>query len=181
MEGFIILEEGFIIERWFIIVRMWLFYVLHLFYLLHNTFQSLVLKLRFYNPLHTPLFGCSSTTILGHVKFSSNEHDHYLLPGDNYPDWLTFNSDGASIIFNVPHGNRCDLKTMTMCIVYSSSADTISLKCLKNVLITTYTKSTIQVYKCDTLASLEDDEWQSIISSLEPGDRVEIVIVVYGT
>ncbi|XP_057745378.1 disease resistance protein RPV1-like [Arachis stenosperma] len=114
-------------------------------------------------------------------KLSTNEHDNYLLPGDNYPDWLTFNSDGASIIFNVPHGNGRDLKTMTMCIVYSSSTDTISLKCLKNVLIINYTKSTIQVYKCETLASLEDDEWQSIISSLEPGDRVEIVIVVYGT
>ncbi|KAL4338099.1 hypothetical protein AHAS_Ahas12G0176300 [Arachis hypogaea] len=114
-------------------------------------------------------------------KLSTNEHDNYLLPGDNYPDWLTFNSDGASIIFNVPHGNGRDLKIMTMCIVYSSSADTISLKCFKNVLIINYTKSTIQVYKCDTLASLEDDEWQSIISSLEPGDRVEIVIVVYGT
>ncbi|XLR54439.1 hypothetical protein S83_005111, partial [Arachis hypogaea] len=121
------------------------------------------------------------SNILRERKLSTNEHDNYLLPGDNYPDWLTFNSDGASIIFNVPHGNGRDLKTMTMCIVYSSSTDTISLKCLKNVLIINYTKSTIQVYKCDTIASLEDDEWQSIISSLEPGDRVEIVIVVYGT
>ncbi|KAL1321079.1 uncharacterized protein [Arachis hypogaea] len=48
-------------------------------------------------------------------------------------------------------------------------------------LIINYTKSTIQVYKCDTLASVEDDVWQSIISSLESGNRVEIVIVVYGT
>ncbi|MED6119791.1 hypothetical protein PIB30_014838 [Stylosanthes scabra] len=114
-------------------------------------------------------------------NLNTNEHDNDLLPGDNCPDWLTFDSDGTSIFFNVPRVNGRDLKTMTMCILYSSSADTISLKCLKNVLIINYTKSTIQVYKRDTLASLEDDEWQSIISNLEPGDRVEIIVVVYGT
>ena len=27
--------------------------------------------------------------------------DYGLLPGDNYPDWLTFNFDGSSVTFDV--------------------------------------------------------------------------------
>ena len=32
--------------------------------------------------------------------------DSGLYPGDNYPDWLTFNCDGSSVIFDVPQVSR---------------------------------------------------------------------------
>ncbi|XLR54442.1 hypothetical protein S83_005114 [Arachis hypogaea] len=114
-------------------------------------------------------------------KLNTNDHDRQsVLPGDNYPDWLSFNSEGSSIHFKVPHINGRDLKTMMLCVVYSSSQDTISSRCLQNVLIINYTKYTIQVYKRDTLASLQNEDWQCIISTLEPGNIVEVLVLVYG-
>ncbi|AES86810.2 TIR-NBS-LRR class disease resistance protein [Medicago truncatula] len=49
----------------------------------------------------------------------------FLLPGDNYPNWSTFNSKGYSVIFEVPQVEGHSLKTI-MCIVYSSSPDDIT-------------------------------------------------------
>ncbi|QHO54041.1 hypothetical protein HN51_022723 [Arachis hypogaea] len=113
-------------------------------------------------------------------KLITVEFHDYLLPSDNYPYWLTFTSEGSSIIFEVPHVHSRELKTIMLCIMYPSSPYTITFESLKNVLIINYTKSTIQVYKQDTLASFEDEEWQNIISSMEPGDRVEVHIVLFG-
>ncbi|RYR26767.1 hypothetical protein HN873_040154 [Arachis hypogaea] len=113
-------------------------------------------------------------------KLITVEFHDYLLPSDNYPYWLTFNSEGSSIIFEVPRVHSRELKTIMLCIMYPSSPYTITFESLKNVLIINYTKSTIQVYKQDTLASFEDEEWQNIISSMEPGDRVEVHIVLFG-
>nr|WIL59990.1 nodulation protein [Melilotus officinalis] len=63
----------------------------------------------------------------------------FLLPNDNYPDWRTFNSDSSSVIFEVPQVEGRNLKTM-MCIVYSSSPDSITSDGLKNVFIVIKTK-----------------------------------------
>jgi len=100
----------------------------------------------------------------------------FLLPGDNYPNWLSFNSKGYSVIFEVPQVEGRSLKTM-MCIVYSSSPDGITSDGLKNVLVINHTKTTIQLYKRDVLSSLENEEWQRVVSNMEPGDKVEIVVV----
>nr|WIL59991.1 nodulation protein [Melilotus officinalis] len=101
----------------------------------------------------------------------------FLLPGDNYPNWLTFNSKGYSVIFEVPQVEGHSLKTM-MCIVYSSSSDDITSDGLKNVLVINHTKTTIQLYKREALSSFENEEWQRVISNMEPGDKVEIVVVM---
>ncbi|KAL1368568.1 hypothetical protein HN51_022717 [Arachis hypogaea] len=93
--------------------------------------------------------------------------------------WLTFGSKGSSVVFEVPQMNGCNLKAVTLRILYSSSSETILSECLKNVLIINYTKSTIQVYKQDTLASLEDEEGKTITSHIEPGNKVEILLVGY--
>jgi len=69
----------------------------------------------------------------------------FLLPGDNYPNWLSFNSKGYSVIFEVPQVEGRSLKTM-MCMVYSSSPDDITSDGLKNVLVINHTKTTIQLY-----------------------------------
>nr|WIL60020.1 nodulation protein [Melilotus officinalis] len=79
-----------------------------------------------------------------------------LLPGDNYPDWLTFNCKGSYVIFEAPQVEGRNLKTI-MCIVYSSTPENISLDGLKSVMVKNYTKTTIQLYKREALVSFEDD------------------------
>ncbi|WJX42959.1 hypothetical protein P8452_30129 [Trifolium repens] len=100
----------------------------------------------------------------------------FLLPGDKYPDWLTFDSEGSSVIFEVPRVEERNLKTM-ICVVYSSSPNDIASADLKNVLVINHTKTTIQLYKREALSSFENEEWQSVVSNMEPGDKVEIVLV----
>jgi hypothetical protein len=64
-----------------------------------------------------------------------------------------------------------------MCIVYTSTPDNITSDGLKNVLVKNYTKATIQLYKRETLISFEDEEGQRVVSSIEPGNKVEVVVV----
>ncbi|KAL2659004.1 hypothetical protein AAZX31_03G069700 [Glycine max] len=99
-----------------------------------------------------------------------------LLPGDNYPDWLTFNFDGSSVTFDVPRVNGRNLKTM-MCIIHCFTPDNFTSDGLKNVLIINHTKNTIQLYKRDTLVSFEDEEWHIVVSNIEPGNNVEVIVV----
>ncbi|KAI5413575.1 hypothetical protein KIW84_057952 [Lathyrus oleraceus] len=99
-----------------------------------------------------------------------------LFPNDSYPDWLTFNSEGSSVTFKVPRVEGRNLKTM-MCIVYTSTLDNITEDGLKNVLVNNYTKATIQLYKREALLSFNDEESQRVVSSLEPGNKVEVVVV----
>jgi len=99
-----------------------------------------------------------------------------LLPGDNYPDWLTFLSEGSSVTFEVPQVEGCNLKTM-MCIVYTSTPGNVTSSGLKNMLVKNYTKATIQLYKREALVSFEDEEGQRLVSSIEPGNNVEVVLV----
>ncbi|KHN42297.1 hypothetical protein glysoja_042963 [Glycine soja] len=102
--------------------------------------------------------------------------DSGLYPGDNYPDWLTFNCDGSSVIFDVPQVNGYNLKTM-MFIIHSFTPDNITSDGLKNVLVINHTKFTIQLYKRGTLVSFEDEEWQRAVSNIEPGNKVEVAVV----
>ncbi|AES86808.1 disease resistance protein RPV1 isoform X1 [Medicago truncatula] len=100
----------------------------------------------------------------------------FLLPSDDYPNWLAFNSKGYSVNFEVPHVEGRSLKTM-MCIVYSSSPNDITSDGLQNVLVINHTKTTIQLFKREALSSFENEEWQRVVSNMEPGDKVEIVVV----
>ncbi|CAK8533393.1 unnamed protein product [Lathyrus sativus] len=107
-----------------------------------------------------------------------NESDGCFLPGDNYPNWITFfGSETSSVTFQVPQVEERNLNTM-MCVVYTSTPDDIASDGhLKSVLVKNYTKSTIQLYKRETLASLEDEEGRRIVLSMEPGNKVEVVFV----
>ncbi|RYR72660.1 hypothetical protein Ahy_A02g006891 [Arachis hypogaea] len=49
---------------------------------------------------------------------------------------------------------------------------------LKNLLIINHTKTTPYLYEGDTLLSLRDEDWQSVISNLEAGDKVQVVVVL---
>ncbi|KAK2420083.1 disease resistance protein RPV1 [Trifolium repens] len=64
-----------------------------------------------------------------------------------------------------------------MCITCTSTPDNITSDGLKIVLVKNYTKATIQLYKNSTLASFEDEEGQRVVSSIEPGNKVEIIVV----
>ncbi|XP_045833274.1 disease resistance-like protein CSA1 [Trifolium pratense] len=103
-----------------------------------------------------------------------------FLPGDNYPNWVTFSSNGSSVTFEVPQVDGCSLKTI-MCIAYSSSSsspDNTTTEGFKVVLLINCTKNTIQVYKIGALlASFDEDEWQRVISSIEPGNEIKVVVV----
>ncbi|CAK8533383.1 unnamed protein product [Lathyrus sativus] len=113
---------------------------------------------------------CQVTNILKEKILKNmdvNRSGGCLLPGDSYPNWLTFNSEGSSVTFKVPPVEGRNLKTM-MCIVYTSTPDSITTDGLKNVLVNNYTKATIQLYKREALVSFEDEERQRVVSSLEP-------------
>jgi len=99
-----------------------------------------------------------------------------LLPGDSYPNWLTFTSEGSSVTFEVPQVEGRNLKTM-MCIVYTSTPGNVTSSGLKNVLVKNYTKATIQLYKSEALVSFEYEEGLRVVSSIEPGNKVEVVVV----
>ncbi|KEH26582.1 hypothetical protein MTR_6g465280 [Medicago truncatula] len=64
-----------------------------------------------------------------------------------------------------------------MCVVNTSTPDNITSDGVKNVLVKNYTKGTIQIYKRETLVSFEDEEGKSLVSSAEPGNKMEVVVV----
>lgn len=97
-----------------------------------------------------------------------------ILPGDNYPCWLTRIGEGHSVLFTVPQDSHGHMKGMALCIVYSSNPENTAVECLINVLIVNHTKCTIHIYKRDTAISFCDEDWQAIISHLGSGDKVEI-------
>ncbi|CAI8613793.1 unnamed protein product [Vicia faba] len=100
-----------------------------------------------------------------------------FLPGDNHPDWLAFNENDSSVNFEVPQVDERSLRTI-MCIVYSSSPDDIVSEGLKVLLLINCTKKTIQLYKRDALlASFDEEEWQKVVSSTEPGDIMKLIVV----
>ncbi|KAL5133833.1 TMV resistance protein N [Glycine soja] len=122
---------------------------------------------------------CQIAHILKHKilqNMNTSENGGCLLPGDRYPDWWTFHSEDSSVIFEIPQVNKRNLKTM-MCHVHYSSPVNIATDGLKNLLVINHTKTTIQLYKSDALASLEDEEWQRVLSNIEPGNKVEIIVV----
>jgi len=90
---------------------------------------------------------------------------------------VTFNCEGSSVTFEVPQMEGRMLKTIMICIVYSSTPDNIASDGLTNLLVKNYTKSTIQLYKRESLISFEDEEGKRVVSSIEPGNKVHFVVV----
>ncbi|KAF7845087.1 TMV resistance protein N-like [Senna tora] len=100
----------------------------------------------------------------------------YTLPGDNYPDWLNFKSEGLSVLFQVPQVTNRSLKGMILCIVYLSPEGNTASVYPVSVLIKDYTKSNIELYKRDAATTLEDEKWHKIIDDLVPGNEVEVKV-----
>lgn len=114
-------------------------------------------------------------------NFRSCGSDDFCLPGDKLPDWLTFIGEGASVIFQVPQqvsGYNHNLRGMALCLLWLSSQGNITSDHINNVLIINYTKTTIQLYKRDSLTSFEELDCESYISTLEAVDKVEVMVIV---
>ncbi|WJX65730.1 hypothetical protein P8452_50356 [Trifolium repens] len=135
-----------------------------------QSFQSLLIQMG---------MNCQITDILKEKILQNidvNGCGDCLLPDDSFPDWLTFSCEGSSVTFEVPQVEGRNLKTM-MCVVYTSTPDNITSDGLKNVLVKNFTKTTIELYKREALVSFEDEEGQRVVSSIEPGNKVEVAVV----
>ncbi|RDX81320.1 hypothetical protein CR513_38010, partial [Mucuna pruriens] len=102
----------------------------------------------------------------------------FLLPGDNYPRWLAYIKNGYSVPFEVPVVSGYQMKGMTLCVVYSSTAENKATGSLVSVFIINHTQCTIQICKQATTMSFTDEDWQWVISNLRPGDNVEIFVAM---
>ncbi|CAI8604055.1 unnamed protein product [Vicia faba] len=110
--------------------------------------------------------------ILQNMRF--NEYASCFFQGDSYPNLFAFNFSYSSLIFEVPRLQECNLKAM-MCVVYSSTPKIIESDGLKNMLVINYTKAIIQLYKREALVSFDDEEGERLVSSIEAGNKVEVV------
>ncbi|KAI9104349.1 hypothetical protein K1719_022921 [Acacia pycnantha] len=80
-------------------------------------------------------------------------------------------------IFEVPQIMGKSLKGLIVCIIYLSSQHNMTSVYPVGVLVSNRTKATIKLYRKDaTTASNVEDKWQDMISNLEPGNRVELIV-----
>ena len=69
------------------------------------------------------------------------------------------------------------LKGLIVCIIYLSSKDNMTSIYPVGVLVSNHTKATIKLYQKDaSIASNDEDNWQDMISNLEPGNRVDLIV-----
>ena len=107
---------------------------------------------------------------------ASSESCDVCLPGDNHPYWLAHIGEGNSVSFTVPQD--CDMKGMTLCVVYLSTPEIVATECLTSVLMVNYTKCTLHIHKHGTIISFNDEDWHGIMSNLGSGDKVEIFVTL---
>jgi len=105
---------------------------------------------------------------------ASSECCDVSLPGDSRPYWLAHIGEGNSVCFTVPQD--CDMKGMTLCVVYPSTPEIVETECLSSVLMVNYTKCTLHIHKHGTEVSFNDEDWHGIMSNLGSGDKVEIFV-----
>ncbi|KAI9077635.1 hypothetical protein K1719_040410 [Acacia pycnantha] len=100
----------------------------------------------------------------------------FSLPIDNYPDWLVFANEGSSVSFQVPQVVGRRLKGVVLYIIYSSLQDSMTSVHSVGIMINNFTKSTMDFYKREVATTSANEEWQNMVSNLEPGNEVEVEI-----
>ncbi|XP_047152834.1 disease resistance protein LAZ5-like [Vigna umbellata] len=97
-----------------------------------------------------------------------------FLPSDNYPRWLAYMNEGHSVTFTLPDNFHMD--GMILCVEHLSRLGdpTQYLIC---VLVVNYSKCTIQLFNRETITSLNDVDWQDVISHIGCGEQLEIFII----
>ena len=72
----------------------------------------------------------------------------------------------------------CNLKGMILYINYSCSPDNTTSPFPFGIQIQNNTKGIIQYYKKDSITNFDDkNQWQGMVSNLEPGDELEVIVV----
>ncbi|XP_054780308.1 disease resistance protein RPV1-like isoform X2 [Prosopis cineraria] len=107
--------------------------------------------------------------------------DDCILPGDNYPYWLTFKGKGASVKFKVPRVSGPNFKGIALCYVYFPAGDSGNMSPESSVnllLIVNYTKKTTLLYERDRVTSFGEAKWKEIITNLSSDDEVEVIAVL---
>ncbi|XP_054790511.1 disease resistance protein Roq1-like [Prosopis cineraria] len=120
----------------------------------------------------------SYNSLLIQMGLNNGRWDDSHLPGDEYPDWFIYKGEGRSVLFKAPQVMGCCLKAVVLNIVFVSCIGETTTQFLINVLIINYTKATVQHHNGDSTTFHEDAEWQSIISSIQPHDLVELVLCI---
>ncbi|KAK2379126.1 disease resistance protein RPS6 [Trifolium repens] len=119
----------------------------------------------------------SNITEDGIFQTADGSTGSFMPPSNNKSDWFNLSCKGCSVTFDVPTMKGNNLKSMMLFVTYYSSPDNITSECCQGVLIINYTKTTIHAYKRDTLTSFGHGDWQTITSNLEPGNKVEVMVV----
>ncbi|KAJ7961792.1 Disease resistance protein (TIR-NBS-LRR class) [Quillaja saponaria] len=103
-----------------------------------------------------------------------------FFPGAKISEWFIYKDEGPSVFFEAPHVIDGSMTGFTIGIVYLSCQDTMSSDYLTTtILIINHTKGTIQISKQVTqgaVISHEDQLWEGILSNIEGGDEVEIIV-----
>ncbi|KAI9077627.1 hypothetical protein K1719_040402 [Acacia pycnantha] len=102
----------------------------------------------------------------------------FSLPVDNYPDWLVFTNEGSSVSFKVPQIVGRRLKGVILYIIYSSLQDSMASVHSIGIMINNFTKGTMDLYKREVATTSANEEWQNMVSNLEPGNEVEVEIKI---
>lgn len=101
--------------------------------------------------------------------------DSHSLPEDCYH----FQSEGFSILFEVPQVACRSLKGLILCVFYLSTQVSMTLEYAAipiSVLIANRTKRITDLYKQDVANASIDEEWHNIISTLDPGNKVQFIV-----
>ncbi|XP_004301464.1 PREDICTED: TMV resistance protein N-like [Fragaria vesca subsp. vesca] len=115
-------------------------------------------------------------------SYASNFGGIYL-PGTDIPEWFTYVADGGRVSFQVPQTVGCDLKGLTLCIIYSSFSNSQSINNI-SVFVINHTKLTsfwVQPSSPQNIIS-SGVLWQGRLSNrtinLEGGDFVEVCVAI---
>ncbi|MED6175786.1 hypothetical protein PIB30_081602 [Stylosanthes scabra] len=124
---------------------------------------------------------CPVAETLNQTIFPSWEADEdcsSLLDGKS-PDCLTFSGDDSSVTFEVPQVDGRNLKTVMLYVVHSSSPNITNVEghVLQKVLIMNHTKNTFVEFALDELTSMKYEKWHNVMSNLQAGNKVEILIL----
>ncbi|KAJ7961678.1 TIR-NBS-LRR class disease resistance protein [Quillaja saponaria] len=102
-----------------------------------------------------------------------------FLPGACSLDLFIYKAEGPLVSFEVPHVVDGHLAGFNVGIVYSSSMDRMSSHYLTTMLVINHTKDTIQMsmpVTKDEAIFHEDNLWQGLLSNMEGGDKLEVIL-----
>ncbi|KAM5575056.1 disease resistance protein RPV1 [Rosa sericea] len=114
---------------------------------------------------------------------SASNYGGIYLPGNDIPEWFTYVDDGGRVSFQVPQNVGCDLKALTVCIVYSCFRNSQSMNYI-SIVVVNHTKLTSFLVQPSIPLDIISSGviWQGRLSNrtfnLEGGDFVEVCVAI---